>query len=109
MTETELIEQYRIKHSQGSYGTSSIWFKDIIHNELAKLKPEIVLDFGCGQTRLEEVITHKCQWYKYDPAIPEYSKLPVTKADLVRISTGKSCSTSFSKSPLVTLYFFSAG
>lgn len=86
-----LIEQYKILHgSKDNYGKSSeSLIGDIIAHAYEFFggygRVKTVLDFGCGRSStVDHVAAHfKAAGYRYDPAIPEFSTLPVNKADLV--------------------------
>jgi hypothetical protein len=48
------------------------------------LKPELVLDYGCGQSKLFELIEKAgFRVARYDPAIPDLNKVPEGKYDLI--------------------------
>lgn len=89
LTEETLIDQYRIMHSSGQYGTSSAKMASILAKEIKHVKPRTILDYGCGQTRLydrlvdKDLIDLRILWLKYDPAIEQLSSLPETPVDLV--------------------------
>ena len=81
------IEQYKILHkAKKNYGASSIMYIDEISSAIDYLKPQIVLDYGCGKGILIDKLQIKypnIKFYKYDPAIPDWNTLPVNTADLV--------------------------
>jgi hypothetical protein len=79
------IDQYRMIHQQGRYGITSVALRHVVQLCIVELSPRIVLDYGCGQSSLyrELASCRDLQVYRYDPAIPEISSLPVAKADLV--------------------------
>ncbi len=81
---SKLIEQYKILHSKGVYGTSSEKLYDDILPLLSEVNHYRVLDYGCGQSNLINMLPIPCP-YKYDPAIEEYNKWPpsATVIDLV--------------------------
>lgn len=80
-----LIAQYRQLHALGRYGDTSIKrFPAIV--PLAKpLRPANIIDFGCGQSRLAEILTRytKADVTRYDPAIPDLAKCPTGPFDLL--------------------------
>jgi hypothetical protein len=83
----ELIQQYKIIHSsRPNYGRSS----EVILGQIMSAFADFdgigsVLDYGCGRSRtvdwLAKLLDAKA--YRYDPAIPEYAKLPVQECDAV--------------------------
>jgi hypothetical protein len=80
---SDYIEQYRILHKQGVYGTSSEKLFDDILPLIYELNPQSVLDYGCGQSKLVDMF-HISNTHRYDPAIPAYDTLPEYKTlDLV--------------------------
>jgi hypothetical protein len=81
-----IIEQYRILHKNNIYGISSIYLLNPIKNFIDEIKPKRVLDYGCGQSSLIDVLKReypKIEFEKYDPAIEEYSEEPNGKYDFV--------------------------
>ncbi len=89
--EPELIDQHRILHaSNNSHGRSSeALIGDIISHAYeffggyGRLKT--VLDFGCGHSSAVDMVAahFKAKAHRFDPAIPEYSTIPIQRADLV--------------------------
>lgn len=83
---SDYIEQYKIVHNQSeSFGTSSIEFLHLANLIIQELQPGSILDYGCGKSSLiEELdINKNTKKYRYDPAIEEYSVLPVDRVDLI--------------------------
>ena len=79
-----LVTQYKSLHKNKRYGTSGHEFLPHIQILIAELRPDSILNYGCGQTRLQEHLElFGAKYYRYDPAIPEISKLPVDKVDLL--------------------------
>ncbi len=83
-----LIDQYRQLHRESLYGTSSEEMLGYIQMELADLgygNVKTILDYGCGQSRLVDWLAklNDAIPYRYDPAIPAFSTIPVSTADLV--------------------------
>ncbi|MCV6598921.1 MAG: class I SAM-dependent methyltransferase [Alphaproteobacteria bacterium] len=81
------INQYEELHnSKEDFGTSSLSFIEEICFIINIYKPKTILDYGCGKgvlaDKLQEIYKNK-KIYKYDPAIKEYSKIPVNKVDMV--------------------------
>jgi len=83
---SDYLDQYKIIHSEtDTFGTSSIEFLYLVELIIKELKPKSVLDYGCGRSRLVEElkINSDIKRYRYDPAVKEYSVLPVEKVDFV--------------------------
>lgn len=83
-TFTQTVEQYKELHSKG-YGATAYLYFDQIAQEVLKLKPQSILDFGCGRS---DLVAHfwrdgKRRIAKYDPAIPLYKRMPAEGFDLV--------------------------
>lgn len=78
------IEQYKILHSQGKYGVSSEKLYDDILPLVCELNPHSILDYGCGQSKLIDMLPIPKK-YRYDPAIEKYNSYPesATVIDLV--------------------------
>ena len=58
----------------------------LIQDALEEILPvESILDYGCGNSRTVDWLAkiNDINGFRYDPAIPEYSRLPVAKADVV--------------------------
>ena len=81
-----IIEQYKILHENNLYGISSIYLQVPISKMIRELKPKRVLDYGCGQSSLVNVLEKEfpnIEFEKYDPAIEEYETEPEGKYGLV--------------------------
>lgn len=87
MNENQLIQQYKIIHSQDStYGITGGAFIDECCLFIDFLKPKTVLDYGCGKGALIKELSKRypnIEFFGYDPAIESYSELPIKKADFV--------------------------
>jgi hypothetical protein len=83
MVEQELINQYKIIHKQYKYGSSGIRLLADIQPFVDQLKPESILDYGCGNSKLLDKIETEAEKYKYDPAMEEYNELKIDKVDLL--------------------------
>lgn len=87
MESYDLINQYKQVHQENKeYGTSAFAYIQEICLFIRQLKPKVVLDYGCGKGHLVDALKYifkNISFYKYDPAIDEFSALPVKKADLV--------------------------
>jgi hypothetical protein len=82
---SDLVDQYRQLHASTVYGNTSVKTLRYLRPEIAVLKPQSIIDYGCGQSRfLDELrLDYDVQYVRYDPAIPEYSRKPRTCADLL--------------------------
>lgn len=83
----EIINEYKKLHAKAeNYGTTSIgYFKEVCLC-IDYLKPKVVLDYGCGKGMLFKTLQEKypdISFVGYDPSIPQYENLPISKADLV--------------------------
>jgi hypothetical protein len=81
----ELIAQYRDIHASRVYGDTSIKNLRFLRADIALLKPQSILDYGCGQSRLLEALRldYPVELRRYDPAIPKWSAKPTARADLL--------------------------
>lgn len=79
------IDQYRALHEGGLYGATSE--KDFRHlaAQAAGLRPRSIVDFGCGQSRLVEMVARHvgARAARYDPAIEGCSVKPEGRFDLL--------------------------
>lgn len=92
---TRNLDQYRaIYRETSAYGGSSARRAGELWKILALLagrrpaSPLKVLDFGCGRSDLVDLLAKRdggkrFEFFRYDPAIPEYSECPVKAADFV--------------------------
>jgi hypothetical protein len=77
--ERKLISEYERFHAGSSYGETG-WksVPDILPHLLA-LKPRSLIDYGCGQSDLVDILSRKCgveATARFDPAIPMYAHRP---------------------------------
>jgi SAM-dependent methyltransferase len=81
----ELIEQYRRIHETSAYGTSSVKNLRFIRPEIRLLRPASILDYGCGQSHLLDMLDlgYPAIFSRYDPAIPKYADKPARVFDLL--------------------------
>lgn len=80
----DLILQYAEIHREKVYGQTSRLFIPEIMACLLDLRPQRVLEYGCGQSFLgESVADFPAQWFRYDPAIPQHAEPPSGSFDLV--------------------------
>ncbi len=82
------IESYKEIHSKNaSYGTTSVGYLEEMSYLIDFLKPQSILDYGCGKGKLVDALRDKykdIEIYGYDPAIPGRDRLPDNKRiDLV--------------------------
>lgn len=74
-----LIDQYKEIHATRMYGDTSIKNLRYLRPQVRVLAPSTILDYGCGRSRLVDVLGEACsaEVRRYDPAIPEFSEKPV--------------------------------
>lgn len=81
---SDLIKQYRILHRNNKkYGKSSEKLKDIIQPFVDELNPSVILDYGCGKSRLLESLNTSAKLLRYDPAIRQYATYPSTPVEFI--------------------------
>ena len=88
IVENDYIEQYKLLHKKQVYGVSSIRadMLEIVEKVIDKERPSSILDYGCGQSSLMDLLYQKeyvKNVYRYDPAVDAYSYLTVHNVDLV--------------------------
>lgn len=82
----EYINEYKILHKiKPNYGKSSEKIYNIVLSFITKNNIKTVIDYGCGKSRLLEIINNEVNidYYKYDPAIEKYNQKPSKKYDLL--------------------------
>lgn len=81
----DLIAQYRQIHATRVYGQTSVKNLRFLRAEIVLLRPASILDYGCGQSRLLDMLNlgYPAQLLRYDPAIPELATRPDTVVDLL--------------------------
>lgn len=81
----DLIDYYRSTHARRVYGTSSVKYLRFLRPWIEIAKPASVLDYGCGQSLLVDVLGlgQHVERRRYDPAIPAYAIRPGGAADLL--------------------------
>ena len=81
------IEQYKKLHyNQLNFGNSSAKYIDEVSLMINFLKPNTILDYGCGKGALIDAISKKYPHIEvlgYDPAIPERMTIPNKKIDFI--------------------------
>lgn len=82
---TRLIEEYAQIHAREAYGNTSLKNLRLLRPEILLLRPNSIVDYGCGQSRLLDRLDlgYPVDLYRYDPAIPAYASKPDVKADLL--------------------------
>jgi len=82
---TKLIAEYAQIHATQTYGNTSLKNLRLIRPEIQLLKPESLIDYGCGQSLLIDRLDlgYSLDLYRYDPAIPAFAEKPKVKADLL--------------------------
>lgn len=84
IADEKLIHQYASIHSSKRYGQGTNDLALHIQICLLDLKPAIVLEYGCGQSLLyKNLELDGTTWVRYDPAIPELSRIDIDRADMV--------------------------
>lgn len=81
----DLIAEYQRIHAERAYGNSSVKNLRFIQPEIALLAPRSILDYGCGQSKLLDVLDvgGPVERLRYDPAIPKFATKPDHVADLL--------------------------
>jgi hypothetical protein len=79
---TDYLEQYKILHRQGNYGSSSEKLYDDILPLVKEINPYSILDYGCGQSKLIDILPCTLR-YRYDPAILQFASRIIFPIDLV--------------------------
>ena len=80
------LDQYREIHSR-AYGTTAYLYFDQIAREVMSRQPVSILDWGCGRS---DLVAHfwnegRRRIAKYDPAIPQFKRLPEGQFDLALV------------------------
>lgn len=87
VTNKELVAQYEQLHKGRKYGQSARSAARSIERCLAELNPGVTLEYGCGQSRLHEILQRPGMIFdRYDPAIPPLATIPREHYDFL-IST----------------------
>lgn len=80
------IDQYRALHATEAYGATSHKKAPFIVPHVRLLRPRSVIDYGCGQSILDDTLIADAgveTVRRYDPAIPAYAKRPQGGYDLL--------------------------
>jgi len=84
ITNSDLIEQYSSLHSPKDYGVTGHYFWPHIQACIIDLKPDSLLEYGCGQSSLVDELDYEDAVYnRYDPAIPKFSEINVQNVDFI--------------------------
>ncbi|MFK7850338.1 MAG: methyltransferase domain-containing protein [Akkermansiaceae bacterium] len=84
ITDEKLIEQYQHMHKSSKYGRTARSAVATLQLCLDEVKPSSVLEYGCGQSRLSDVLAKPGMTYdRYDPAIPSIAKIPAEKYEFL--------------------------
>lgn len=80
-----LIDLYKIVHNEKKdWGKSAHRHLLSIQACLAEIKPESIIEYGCGKSNLHEQLNYgKARYYRYDPAISGLDELTVQNTGLV--------------------------
>jgi hypothetical protein len=83
--EGSLVEQYRLIHESRVYGNTSVKNVPYLLPHVWALRPNSALDYGCGQSRLIDVLSRAgvARVERYDPAITTFAIPPDGRFDLV--------------------------
>jgi len=83
ITDPYLVAQYSRIHGSKTYGQTCHAHAAAIHACLIDLKPQVVVEYGCGQSELGRMLPYAGRWVRYDPAISGIDRLDERRADLV--------------------------
>lgn len=81
----DFIGMYKHIHENRHYGASAHVYLKYFTEIIRWLNPATILDYGCGRSDLVSYfyLDGERDLARYDPAIPEYKKMPVGDFDLV--------------------------
>ena len=79
------IDQYQQMHAAEEYGNSSARYAPFLIPHIRQLKPKSVIDYGCGQSALPDLIKAAGVPYvhRYEPAIAAFAARPDRTFDLL--------------------------
>lgn len=82
---SKLIDSYAEIHASQVYGNTSLKNLRLIRPEIQLLRPQSIVDYGCGQSALLDRLNlgYPVARYRYDPAIPAFAEKPGVEADLL--------------------------
>ncbi|MBQ0712745.1 MAG: hypothetical protein KBT53_07290 [Porticoccus sp.] len=83
IVDKELIKNYQEIHASKDYGFTSSQYKSHIQACINEIKPKSILEFGCGQSTLVDGLVYEAEYYRYDPAVPQFANIPIDKADFI--------------------------
>nr|WP_305909993.1 methyltransferase domain-containing protein [Methylomarinum sp. Ch1-1]MDP4522938.1 hypothetical protein [Methylomarinum sp. Ch1-1] len=79
-----LIGQYSELHDSKKYGYTGHYFDTHIQACIVDLKPNSLLEYGCGQSDLIKTLDYgDAVYHRYDPAITEFSEIKTDRVDLI--------------------------
>jgi hypothetical protein len=80
-----LIKEYETIHASTSWGGTSVKNLRFIKPLVDICKPQSIIDYGCGKSPLLDSLdlSSSVEKMRYDPAIPEHSKVAAKKNDLL--------------------------
>ncbi|MAS88162.1 MAG: hypothetical protein CMH30_09365 [Micavibrio sp.] len=80
-----LIKEYETIHASTSWGGTSVKNLRFIKPLVDICNPKSIIDYGCGKSPLLDNLSldASVEKVRYDPAIPEYSKVENKKNDLL--------------------------
>lgn len=84
--ERRLIDEYARLHATTDYGASGYKMLPFLLPQVLALKPTSLVDYGCGRSRLAEMLAEKAgigRIAKYDPAVPQWAEKPGEVFDLL--------------------------
>lgn len=80
-----LNSMYRHIHKTKTYGQNSARFINMIRLLMEDISPKSILDYGCGQSRLADLMREhsNAETHRYDPAIDGINSIPLDKYDFI--------------------------
>ncbi len=84
--ERRLIGEYAAIHSRTRYGATGDKVLPYLLPHALALRPASLVDYGCGQSRLADILAAKAgiaTVRRYDPAIPDLAEPPAEPFDLL--------------------------
>lgn len=81
----QLISEYRTIHATRRYGATGHKALPYILPHVLALRPDTVLDYGCGQSNLVDLVatrSNASRALRYDPAVADYAERPQDVSDL---------------------------
>lgn len=72
-----------MRSQRPNYGSTGHRYAEQVKEAIDVVGAESVLDFGCGNQSLKDVLPSNVSYEGYDPGHPEYQKMPGGEFDLV--------------------------